>query len=98
VGNEEESEPDIKEDVAAEGTPGRTITVGRRTTLPSTKPRRENSFINNSDVSLLKPYVLSGVVGVVGVIKSGYIICKRMKHRCQIFSSLRVPHTRPAKR
>lgn len=72
----EESPPDMKEDVAAEGTPGRTITVGRRTTRPSTKPRRENSFTNNSDVNLLKPYVLSGVVGVDDVIKSGCITCQ----------------------
>ena len=61
----------MKADVAALGGPARTVTVGRRTIRPSTKPRREYSLTNSSEMSLPVPYAPSGVGIVSGWMTSG---------------------------
>jgi hypothetical protein len=47
--------PDRKPEAAAFGSPGRTATVMRRATRPSTKPRRVYSAINCSQTRFCIP-------------------------------------------
>ena len=48
--------PLTNEDAAALGAPGRTATVGRRHTMPSTNPFLEYSFTSNSTMAFSEPY------------------------------------------
>lgn len=57
--------PEMKAEVAAEGTPGRTTIVGKRRIRPSMNCRRVYSLTRISAMSFPVPYEPSGVAMVV---------------------------------